>query len=187
MGRDKALLEVAGTPSLVRAARLVGHSTGSVTVIGDPASYGPLELKVVPDDWPGAGPLGGIATALGASKVSWNLVIACDLPYLTTAWLNYLVARALSSQADAVVPMNAKGAEPLCAAYHKRCEPAIRAELERGVRKVTTGLQALTIEAVQPNEWKAFDSDGYLFKNMNSPADYEEATRRLAQREESEA
>ena len=31
------------------------------------------------------------------------------------------------------------------------------------------------MEIIEPSEWKAFDSEGYLFKNMNSPADYEEA------------
>ena len=67
-------------------------------------------------------------------------MVACDLPYLTKGWLNYLIARALASQADAVLPMNARGAEPLCAIYHKRCEPAIRVELERGTRKVTDAL-----------------------------------------------
>ena len=28
------------------------------------------------------------------------------------------------------------------------------------------------MEVIEPAEWKAFDSDGYLFKNMNSPEDY---------------
>jgi molybdenum cofactor guanylyltransferase len=185
MGRDKALLHVDGVPILLRTVRLVHLAAQTVTVVGNPDAYIDLAIHAVGDDWPGFGPLGGIATALVASKVPWNLVVACDLPYLSEAWLKYLAARALASQADAVIPMNDRGAEPLCAAYHKRCEPAIRAELERGVRKVTDGLRGVVVEMIQPREWKAFDSDGYLFKNMNSPADYEEATRKLAERESS--
>jgi hypothetical protein len=29
-------------------------------------------------------------------------------------------------------------------------------------------------------EWKGFDSDGHLFKNVNTPADYEQAKRNFA-------
>jgi len=130
---------------------------------------------VIADDFPGAGPLGGIATALRASGAEWNLIVACDLPYLTHAWLEFLIARALRSDADAVLPMNERGAEPLCAMYRKRAEAAIRAALERGTRKVTDGLAEIRTEFIEPGEWKGFDSDGLLFKNMNSPADYEEA------------
>ena len=133
------------------------------------------ELRVIDDDFPGAGPLGGIATALRASGAEWNLIVACDLPYLTREWLEFLIARALRSDADAVLPMNERGAEPLCAMYRKRAEAAIRAALDRGTRKVTYGLAKVRTEFIEPAEWKGFDSDGLLFKNMNSPADYEEA------------
>jgi molybdopterin-guanine dinucleotide biosynthesis protein A len=184
MGKNKALLAIGGVPLVARATQLVESAAGTSTVIGNPEVYESLGLRAVSDDWPGMGPLGGIATALGASTVPWNLVVACDLPYLTEAWLNYVVARALASQADAVVPMSSRGAEPLCAMYHKRCEPTIRAELDRGERKVTEGLRELLVETIAPLEWKAFDSDGLLFKNMNSPEDYEDALARLGGEQE---
>jgi len=179
MKRDKALLEVGGAPLLLRTARLLESVVGAPRVIGDPATYESLAQPVIADDRPGAGPLGGIATALRVSNASWNLVVACDLPYLTSDWLHFLVARAVASAADAVLPMNTLGAEPLCAAYHKRGEPTIRAALESGIRKVTDGLQNLRVETIPPAEWKAFDSEGLLFKNMNLPRDYEEAVARL--------
>jgi molybdopterin-guanine dinucleotide biosynthesis protein A len=179
MKRDKALLEVGGEPLLVRTARLLESVVGAPSVIGDPATYKSLALPVIADDWPGAGPLGGIATALRASTASWNLVVACDLPYLTGEFLRFLLARAVASTADAVLPMNTRGSEPLCAMYHKRGEPAIRAALESGIRKVTDGLQNLRVETIPHAEWKAFDSEGLLFKNMNLPQDYQEAAARL--------
>lgn len=179
MKRDKALLEIGGVPLLVRTARLLESVVGTPSIIGDPATYESFALPAIADDWPGAGPLGGIATALRVSNASWNLVVACDLPYLTGEWLSFLVARAVASAADAVLPLNEKGAEPLCAMYHKRGEPAIRAALESGIRKVTDGLQNIVVETIAPAEWKAFDSEGLLFKNMNLPRDYQEAVARL--------
>ena len=179
MGRNKALLELGGVPLVVRVARLVAAVTGAATVVGWPEAYSGLGLGAIRDDWPGAGPLGGIATALRASESEWNLVVACDLPYLTKPWLEHLAHRAHVSNADAVLPMNDAGAEPLCAMYNKAAEAAIWLALDRGTRKVTDGLAGLHIEYIEKREWKDFDSEGLLFKNMNSAADYEEAKARL--------
>ncbi|MBZ5501868.1 MAG: hypothetical protein LAN59_06425 [Acidobacteriia bacterium] len=70
-----------------------------------------------------------------------------------------------------------------CPATYQRCAPAIRAALAQGIRKVTDGLQSVLVEMIGPLEWKGFDSEGLLFKNMNSPEDYEEARARLGERE----
>jgi molybdopterin-guanine dinucleotide biosynthesis protein A len=190
MGMDKGLLEIAGVAMIVRAARLVESVVGSpAVVVGTPEKYRGLGLRAIADDWPGCGPLGGIATALRAFAADWNLIVACDLPYLTREWLDYLLQRARDSDAEAVVPMNLtsankRGAEPLCAVYHKGCEPSIRRALEQGARKVTDGLAELRVELIEPAKWKGFDSDGLLFKNVNTPADYEEVKRKLGGRAE---
>jgi molybdopterin-guanine dinucleotide biosynthesis protein A len=182
MGVDKALLEINGVPMIARTAQLVESVTSAATVVGAPEKYQPLGLRVIADDWPECGPLGGIATALRASNTEWNLIVACDLPYLTKAWLEFLLQRASACTADALVPMNDRGAEPLCAMYRQRCEPAMRQALEQGVRKVTEGLARVRAEYITPAEWKGFASDGLLFKNMNTLADYQEAKAKLAGR-----
>jgi molybdopterin-guanine dinucleotide biosynthesis protein A len=179
MGRDKALLELNGVALIVRTARLMESVAGASAIIGDSVRLEGLSLRVIDDDFPGAGPLGGIATALRSSSAEWNLVIACDMPYLTREWLDYLIARALRSDAEVILPINDRGAEPLCAMYRRQCLPAIRAALDGGTRKVTDGLAGIRTDYVEPAEWKGFDSEGLLFKNMNSPADYEEAKSRF--------
>ncbi len=152
MGVNKALLEIGGEALIARTASVVESATGGVAVVvGRPEIYQPLGLSAIADDWPGCGPLGGIATALRASETDWNLIVACDLPYLTQEWLEFLLQRARSSAADVVVPMNnaaedMRRAEPLCAVYHRRGEAAIRRLLEQGVRKVTEGLASVRVE-----------------------------------------
>ena len=64
MGREKALLEIGGETLIVRMAQLVESVAGGATVVGASASVRALGLRSIADDWPGAGPLGGIATAL---------------------------------------------------------------------------------------------------------------------------
>ena len=175
MGVNKALMEISGASLLHRTARLLQPLVTEVTVIGPPECYSRMGWHVLPDDRPGLGPLGGIATALRVSSCPWNLVLGCDLPYLTGPWLDFLMRRALASSADALLPETARGPEPLCAMYHRRCLASILAAIERNNLKITQGLSACVVEIIPEAEWKAFDSGGRLFKNMNAPADYEEA------------
>ena len=179
MGCDKALLEIAGVPLLVRTARLLEPRVAGVTVVGPPERYAALGLRVVPDDRAGLGPLGGIATALRISSSEWNLVVGCDLPYLTGDWLDWLIGRAQASPADAVVPESERGLEPLCAIYRARCAPALAAALARGVRKASDAVAALAMEKVTVGQWRAFEAGGALFQNMNTPDDYQQARARL--------
>ena len=175
MGREKALIELAGEPMALRLANLLEPLAEQVTLIGAAARFVELPLRVVPDDEPGLGPLGGIATALRVSRQEWNLVLGCDLPFLTAEWLQYLIGRAASA-ADAVLPVGERGHfEPLCAMYRRSCGAPIAAALGRGVRKVTDGLAGLRVEPIPVADWKPFDFEGRLFKNMNTPEEYEEA------------
>src|SRR5205085_12446572 len=129
MGRDKGLLELGGVPLVVRTVRLVQPLVGCVRVIAPAGRYPGLELDVLPDrDFAGVerdgsrpGRLAGIATALESSPAEWNIILACDLPYLTTEWLDWLLARATVSRAQAVVPRTGRGVEPLAAAYRRGC------------------------------------------------------------------
>jgi molybdopterin-guanine dinucleotide biosynthesis protein A len=177
MGRNKALLELAGIPMILRMIRLVAPLVRRVQVVGPPELFTPFGLSAVPDDTPGLGPLGGIATALRCARTPWFLILGCDLPYLNRDWLRFLIDRALGSEAGAVIPVSAGGYEPLCAMYHERLAGPIAEALARGVRKVIEAFGEITIEVLRPEEWGEFDPDGLLFKNMNTPEDYEEAQR----------
>jgi molybdenum cofactor guanylyltransferase len=175
MGRAKGLLTFAGKPLIVHMARLVESVAEMPFVIGPASAYGGMGFRVVGDDRRNLGPLGGICTALRVTTQGWNLIVGCDLPFLTREWLEFLVDRAMDSPADVVVPLNERGYEPLCAMYRKRAHGEIEAAIGRGARKITEGLGELTLAAIEPSEWKAFDPQGRLFKNVNTPADYEQA------------
>ncbi len=179
MGSNKALLDFEGRPLVARAAAVVAATGIAVTVVGRPELYAPLGLQAVPDEEPGLGPLGGIATALAHSHRPWNLIVAVDLPFLTPEWLAALVDRAIASKsARAILPRSERGLEPLCAVYHRDCLPGIRSALARGVRKVTDGLAGpppCPIEQIPPDEWKRFAPGGRLLENINTLPDYRRA------------
>jgi len=169
---------------LRRMIGLLQSVAKNVKVVGAREKYAQFEKKMVSDGWPGEGPLGGIITALQdsaleAERSEWNLIVSCDMPFLTAEWLAFLCQRAAKSGAQVVVPHSMHGPEPLCACYRTDAAGALRAAFESGVRKVTQGLQHVTTEVLDEADWKRFDSAGRLFWNMNTAADYEEARRIL--------
>jgi molybdopterin-guanine dinucleotide biosynthesis protein A len=183
MGRDKALLDFGGVSLLLHTARLLEPLVATVTVVGPPRSYAALGLRAIADEEnapgrpekTGRGPLAGIAAALAATHSRWNLIVACDLPYLSAEWLNWLLSRALRSRGEAVIPRTERGIEPLAAVYRRECGATITAALARGVRKVSDAIGELRVDLVYPREWRRIDPSELILKNMNAPGDYAEA------------
>jgi len=179
-GRDKALVEVGGMPMLERMIELLQRVTKQVKIVAPPAKYDAFAAEIVQDRWPGEGPLGGIITALKDAAKSpavceWNLIVSCDMPFLTGEWLAFLGERAASSKAQVVIPHSAGGPEPLCACYRTdAAEPLVKA-FGSGVRKIMEAVKHVTMEVLDEADWKRFDSAGRLFWNMNTAADYEKA------------
>jgi len=179
MGKEKALLEIAGVPLLVRTVRLLQKVCPSATVVGQPERNEHFGFPVIPDPQADSGPLVGILAALEHSAAAWNVILACDTPYLTEDWLRFLLVRAHSSAAQVILPVSREGPEPLCAVWRREAAPAIRAEIARGVLKVTRALEALAIERIEPDEIAPFDPRGVLFQNLNTPEDFERARKDL--------
>jgi molybdopterin-guanine dinucleotide biosynthesis protein A len=171
-GSDKALIEIEGRPLVLRLAGLARPAAGTVTLVGPQERYGHLKLPVIADTHAGAGPLAGILAALEHSDQAWNLVLACDMPHLTTAFLELLFAQAEAAQQDVLLPISPGGRdEPLCAIYAKSAAGPIRREIEKGTRKITHALNAVVIRRLQPAEYAHLDSAERLFTNVNTPAD----------------
>jgi molybdopterin-guanine dinucleotide biosynthesis protein A len=166
MGQDKARLPFRGKALVEHVAEAVAEAAGSVTLVGAPERYEGLRFQRIPDTHAGWGPLAGIHTALSASQSDWNLIVACDMPGISGAFLQSLLSAAESSAADCLIPVGPSGRfEPLCAAYHLRCLDAIGAALDRGVRKVTQGLAGLRM-----TEWRVLESS--WLSNVNTPEEW---------------
>lgn len=157
--------------------------TEDVVIVGpSKRRYEEFGMEIVADLWPGEGPLGGIITALEVTakcpaKCRWNLIVSCDMPFLTEEWLMFLVQRAELSAADVILARSTSGPEPLCAVWRTAALSKLRPAFERGARKVMDGVRHLRAEVLDEEDWKRFDKAGRLFWNMNTRADYVEARR----------
>jgi len=166
MGREKALLPYRGGVLAGFVARAVELAAGSVTLVGNPSRLGSVGYDILPDIYPGEGPLGGILTVLQHNAAVWNLVVACDMPEVSAAILTALLDAAEREDPDVLVPAGPCGLlEPLCAVYHRRSQQALDAAFAAGVRKVTIAFHGLRVAVFPFPELTPF-------QNVNTPEDW---------------
>ncbi|MBA7642617.1 Molybdenum cofactor guanylyltransferase [subsurface metagenome] len=178
LGQDKAL-EIIGNGSLLE--RVVFHlsffNSDILVVTALKQSYPQLggypKLKVVTDIYLNKGPLGGIYTGLKASNSFYNLVVACDMPFLNQALLHYMVQ--ISAGFDLVVPRLGDMVEPLHAVYSKGCLTPIESLLKQGNLGVRQLFTLVRVRYVEAEEINRFDPEHLSFFNINSQADLEKA------------
>jgi molybdopterin-guanine dinucleotide biosynthesis protein A len=175
-GADKASLVVGGRRIVDRQLALLTALSDDIRIVtSDPARYADVGVRVVADTIAGAGPLGGLYTALVDARHQRLLVVACDLPFLSPALLERLVAESeTDEERDAVVPRSGRGLEPLVALYRTRCAAAAREGIERGDLRMTALLARLRVREVDANT-VAGSNEETLFENVNTPHDYARA------------
>jgi len=137
MGTDKAFVEVDGVAMVERVATALaaGGCDPVVLVGGDTVLLARFGWPVVPDRFPGEGPVGGVVTALEAVAdlaTGERLVVAsCDLPLLDAATVVAL-ADALDGSGAAVAVTDTW--QLSLTAWRSSARDAVTQAWEEGVR-----------------------------------------------------
>jgi molybdopterin-guanine dinucleotide biosynthesis protein A len=175
LGVDKALAVVGGRNLIHRVVEQLMLVSEQVLIVGSPCQFSfPPSYKIEyrEDLYSARGPLSGIYTGLVASKSLYNLVVACDMPFLNIKLLGYMLK--LSPGFDAVVP-RMKRIEPLHAVYSKSCLGSIKRQLESNQAGVTRFLSTINVRWVEQAECQRFDPKLLSFFNINSEVDLAQA------------
>jgi molybdopterin-guanine dinucleotide biosynthesis protein A len=176
MGRDKAFLPVewegASIPLWKRQLLVLQSLAPEQLVISGPRKQGyPKSVPVLGDEWPGVGPLGGIATCLNRSRSALLLVLAVDLPKIQPGFLGKLLAR--SEAGCGVVPMHADRFEPLIAIYPAAVLEVAIDQLRRGDYVLHHFIARLLESRLMiGHEVELSEQDG--LENWNTPGDMEQ-------------
>jgi molybdenum cofactor guanylyltransferase len=178
-GEDKALAPLQGRPLLAHILeRAAGLAAETFIVTNRPAAYASFGQRLVSDLVPGYGVLGGLYTALHYAAQPWLFALACDMPLVNRALLEYMLT--LIGEVEAVVPILAGRPEPLPALWSKACLAPIRAALERGERRMVSFLSEVRVQPVTQAEVERFDPEHLSFLNVNTPGQLDEIAQRLA-------
>jgi molybdopterin-guanine dinucleotide biosynthesis protein A len=175
MNTDKAFLDFGGQSLLDRALAVMSEVCDRVRIVGDPAKftkYGSSKYgSVVADIFSGCGPLAGIHAALVHSPAELNLMLAVDMPFVSTELLAFLFAAAENNDAIITVPRSSKGLEPLCAVYRRDFSIAAEQALRAGKYKIDAAFSSVSIRVIEEGELAAAGFSEQSFFNLNTPQD----------------
>lgn len=176
MGRDKALVEIAGEPMIGIVAAALEDAGCRIVVVGrtdDPAGFHSIA------DTPSGrrGPVAGLGTALRTAAGRPVVLVGVDQPLLRPDTLRRLLD---IDDGDAVVPVDAGRRQPTCAVYWPNCL-AIVDDLLSGHDDppLLAVLDRVPVHEVHQDTWQSWGEDGRSWWGVNTPEDLEAARRRI--------
>jgi molybdenum cofactor guanylyltransferase len=183
-GINKALLEVDGRAIVDRQLEVLRRifAPGSLAAViaadaGDDAAapFVARGLEVLRDRESGQGPLAGLAAALAWADGASLFALACDMPYVSYAVVDAIVARARAG-ADIVHPVAGGRPQPLLACYSPRCAPIVERELAAGRVRLSALPDAaraagLVVDIIDEDGIRKLDPDLRSLANFNRPSD----------------
>jgi molybdenum cofactor guanylyltransferase len=181
MGRDKAMIEIAGVPLIRRIYDVVATCVDldQIYIVTPwPEQYRqvlPPNCNFILEQQPHQGPLIAFSQALAEINAKWLLLLACDLPNLSTpviqSWIDRLPS--LDSQSIAYLPQHiSKGWEPLCGFYRQICRESAIEYINRGGRSFQGWLKMNMVTELVV-------ADPLCLVNCNTPADLAAMTQNI--------
>ncbi len=178
MGQDKALLAIKNKTLLSQICLTASECVAQVYVVTPwiekyqeilPPDCQLIEEKLVLNAKSNT-PLIGFAQGLKIVNTKWVLLLACDLPQLSSSQVkqwSQILATVLPTEI-ALLPRHPKGWEPLCGFYRSSCLSLLESYLYDGgqsfqdwlnkypVRELSTSDRACLFNCNTPDDWKLF-------------------------------
>ena len=164
MGYDKGLAIVDGKKMVESVHDALKKVVNKVIIISNTDVYDFLNLPVFKDEYADKGPVGGIYTGLLHSSTDKNLIVACDMPFVTESLMKKVLAS--SNAFQVVVPSLKDKVEPLCGFYKKEITASLKEMIEEGILPVHKVIRSFNYKILPIDE-----SMARAFTNVNSPSD----------------
>jgi len=176
-GKEKALLEIAGTRILDRIFKTFKTLFNEIILVtNDPLKYLDWDAHIVTDIFPKRSALTGIHTGLYYSTYSHVFVSASDTPFLKKELIDTIVGE-ITPAVEIIIPETSAGLEPLCAVYSKKRIPLIENMLSRNIFKIQMIFKDARIVKIPETRLRESDPNLVSFININTPQDLEKASR----------
>ncbi len=169
MGQDKANL-LLGEHTLLQSAVATLQPLFAEVIVSVRQPRDEIDLPQVCDDPLHIGPLAGLVAGLERANTPWIFALACDMPFITSAVIEYLAQQRADCQA--VVPMVSGYPQPLAAFYAASCLPVARDCLNgSGKHSLRELLERLQVCYVNEAELLKADPTLASFFDLDTPHD----------------
>ena len=169
MGQDKAALVLDGK-TLLESIAATMQSVFPRVIVSVRRERAGLNVPQVYDEQVASGPLAGLAAGMKAAATPWLFAVACDMPFITPAVIEYLAGQRADSQA--VVPLVHGYPQPLAAFYSTSCLDIVESILNgNGKHSVRALLERLQVRYVSEEQMLAVDPQLRSFFDLDTPQD----------------
>lgn len=121
------------------------------------------DIVLVEDEYKDIGPVGGIYSALKRVKTDRAIVIAADMPCISSDIINTLVA--IEFKGDALIPIVNGKEQPLCGVYKRSSLEKLHNEIIKENYRMKEILKKLEVTYIIINDSK-------VMTNINTPEEY---------------
>ena len=166
MGSDKGMIELNGKKFINKILDALAPNVGEIIIIANNGNYNNLSYAVYEDIIKDCGPIGGIYTGLVNSKTEKNIVVSCDIPFINSALIKYLIENSL--KADISVPVHKGRIEPLCATYSKKTSNELLQLIKEKEFKMRNVVRYFVTKEIYITERLSFYNER-LLTNINTP------------------
>ena len=176
MGTNKALLQLNGKTVIEGIVEKLEKLVDDTIIVTNTfEDYAFLHLPMIEDKRKGMGPLAGMEAGLAATKTERNLIVACDMPFISVELGRYLLS--CLGEYQGAVPEISGQLHPLFAAYRKDVNKAVTQLLQENQLRIRHFLHHIHVKIVKKELLQSLEleNEGHYFFNMNNPDEYHKA------------
>lgn len=166
MGTDKGILDLNGKKVVQYVIEALQPVVDDVIIIANNEHYLDLGFLVYKDEVKDCGPLGGIYTALLKITAPKAIILSCDIPFVSSAFLSDIIVQ--SENFDATIPVHDGKFEPLCSVYSKNCISAFKNALDKKIFKLTDAIALVNSKEIVLSATREIENN---FINLNTLQD----------------
>jgi len=171
MGSDKGLLLFHGEWMIERIIRQLEPVVERIIIVSNNPGYEKTGREIIKDKVKNIGPAGGIQAVLSHLQTSAAFIVSCDMPFIKTEGVRYLLSHSLDAQIT--VPVHHHVIQPLFGIYSKDCLHKWNNLVEQKIIKLQEMITHFQLKKINTGEIDLFTELSFI--NINDKNDLKKA------------
>ncbi len=171
MGADKGLILLNDKPMIQYVIEQLKPLCKNIFIVTNNSEYKKLGFECIEDEIKNIGPAGGIFSALNHTNTPHNFVVSCDMPFIRTKGIEYIMMHSLDH--EITIPVFKNHLQPMCGVYNKNILDKWQSLILKDERKLQSMVKLFLLKQLELDYNILFDAN--FFKNINTPEELKDA------------
>lgn len=171
MGADKGLILLNEKPMIHYVIEQLKPLCRNIFIVTNNSEYKKLGFECIEDEIKNIGPAGGIFSALNHTNTPHNFIVSCDMPFIRTKGIEYIMMHSLDH--EITIPVFENHLQPMCGVYNKNILDKWQSLILKDERKLQSMVKLFLLKQLELDYNILFDAN--FFKNINTPEELKDA------------